>query len=275
MRLGLLAACALLTSCGSARQGDGRVGSIFDHEQYAAWRDWTAAPARPTTPAWEGVRVFASWRITDRAFADRAWAAMSAAMQSVRVDPRAAKHAESLDLILATLDPGAPGPPVRLDVAFLVERAETPGWEGLAVRITRPLDHDITPALTLMLRRREGALTPDDATAWAAPGAAQGAPLTARWHTSAPLAITDGLTTPPSPSAASSTTPTLELTVLTRALWTPLSGAAYAQPTLAHDTSPTSTPRAPQAMGWAQGPRRLEETLSDTVFAPSEDEGGL
>ena len=263
---------------GGAGQGDGRVGSIFEHEQYAAWRGWTAAPERPAAPAWSGVRVFGTWRVVDAGMRERAWAAISAALQSVRVDPRAAQDAEALGLVLATLDPGAPGPPVRLDVAFLVERAETPRWEGLAVRLSRQLERGIEPTLTVALRRREGDPAPADITAWASPGAAQGAPLTARWSAPDTLTIERGLIVPPPHPPASpphATPAALELSVLTRALWTPLTGAAYAQPTLALDPRPTYTSRAPQAMGWPQGPRRLEETLSDTAFTPSEEEGGL
>lgn len=277
MRRWVVALCALVVGCGggSVGQGDGRVGSIFDHEQYAAWRDWTAAPERPAVPAWSGVRVFGTWRVVDGGMRERAWAAISAALQSVRVDPRAAQDAEALGLVLATLDPGAPGPPVRLDVAFLVERAETPHWEGLAVRLSRQLERGIEPTLTVALRRREGDPAPADITAWASPGAAQGSPLTARWSAPDTLTIERGLSAPPPTPPPHATPAALEITVLTRALWTPLTGAAYAQPTLALDPRPAYTSRAPQAMGWPQGPRRLEETLSDTAFTPSEDEGGL
>lgn len=279
----LIAVSATACRTSGATRGDGQgndslAEETMGDEPSAPWAKWTATPGKAPHPVLAEINAFDYWQLHDQTFARELWAALFPILDTLRSHPDATEQTRrSLDAMLALMEPGdsRSGPPISMDVTFLVGEDGDGVFEGVLVRFSRNIERT-TPVLSMMLTRHGGDVSPTDVILWGDPAFQESSPFSARLTRSG-SSLADGQRTRPVMLGAKrheDLSSALAIDILSRALWPKLTQEAYLDSALArHEKSGEESDPMPPGFEPAGGlklrDREIEEVLSDTAFPPS------
>ena len=279
----MLLALALTTTGTACRTGGANVedgssalvdASSFEDLGSEPWAKWTATPGITPHPplAQDQTHAFDYWQLHDPTFARELWAALFPILDTLRSHPGAtAETKRSLDTMLALMEPGEEANAIALDVTFVVGANEKGAFEGVLVRLSRDIE-GTTPALSLMMTRHGGDVSPTEILVWGAPAFEESPPFSAHLTRSGSTLV-DGQRARPVLLGAKQhrdLSSALAIDILAGALWPKLTQEAYLDSTLArHKKQVSPPPGFEPAAGLRVRDRELEEVLSDTAFPPS------
>ncbi len=236
------------------------------------WRDWHAGGPPLSAPDSLDARAFDFWRVEDDAFATSVWTGLFATLDHLRtMAGRDPSMSRSLHLLMALLEPDAPGHAPRLDLTFV----SGDGWEGVLCRFYRQVEGGAWPGVSMLLRRRQGAQGPDEVALWGVTGFAEGAPFSASLVQDSArtgrATLRQGISLIDQGPGPAGEAEALLVQVLSDAIWPRVSAQAYLEPQLAR-VEADAGPAYPEAAGLRRAQRSFEEILGDTAFLPLADD---